>query len=397
MAAGDTLCVLCAAKTDPGCDPEKQVNEDAFGIRPIEGSLFAVVCDGMGGHTGGRVASHTAVDTILKRLLSPRSDRPTRDRLDEAILAASNAVHLIGGDAPPDERPGSTCVAAWLHADSLLIAHVGDSRCYLWRDNSLRPMTRDHSVIEAWIQAGQVTREQAHQHPDAHRITRALGIESKVKVEVSRPLQPLERDRLLLCSDGLTDLVTEPEIGEFLGRPSPVDQLADELVSLAKCRGGHDNVTVVILEVAVGNHVPLPSLDPSVLSCHQLTGRAQAGNATELVALRPSDTTRAVAAEVLDRTVVMDDGSGIGFAPPAAVQPGQPQAPRLAKTQPLLRVDQVAEAQVTDARPHQPPAVSDRPSAKNGVDSQGSKRLWAVLGLCLFLVLLAVAKRLLRH
>lgn len=298
------LRVSCAAVSDPGREPDKQVNEDAYGMAAIGGSLFAVVCDGMGGHTGGRVASHTAVETIQRTLLNADPTQPTRIRLNQAILAASAAVYRVGGDAALTERPGATCVAVWLHQSTLDVAHVGDSRAYRWRAGKLEALTRDHSVIEAWIEAGQVTREQAHQHPEAHRITRALGMSPHVEVELRKSDQLLAGDTFLLCSDGLTDLVTEADLASLLSRSCTLEQKATEAVALANARGGHDNITVVLLEAtdAAQPGVAVGGAPMNVL----LTTPAVSATATEQLGARPEPLDKTQALDRVDQTVLMD-------------------------------------------------------------------------------------------
>ena len=238
-----------AAQSDPGRDPNKQVNEDAFRAVELPDGLLVVVCDGMGGHVGGRIASQAAVQTIEQEWRGRGPVTDPRRLLGECIARAGTEVYALGGTNAASERPGSTCVAAWLGRDGLFVAHVGDSRAYRLRAGQLYPLTRDHTVVEAWLQAGQITPEQAKGHPDAHRITRALGIAPHVEVELrpSEDVRPF--DRLLLCTDGLTDLIEPSELVQRLGSPSDLDSIARGLVELANQRGGHDNITVVLIEI----------------------------------------------------------------------------------------------------------------------------------------------------
>jgi PPM family protein phosphatase len=380
------LLARVVAKSDPGRDPDKQVNEDAFGVTAIGGSLLAVVCDGMGGHAGGRLASHAAVDSILKELAASDPASPTRQRLQHAIVQASAAVHRIGGDAPAYERPGATCVALWLHAETLHVAHVGDSRGYRWRSGILLPLTRDHSVIEAWIQAGQVSREQARLHPDAHRITRALGIESTVEVELRPPEALMPGDKFLLCSDGLTDLVTEAELAEALGASRPLEELTDELVLLANIRGGHDNVTAVLLQVTDPTLVADP-LDPNASPPHYvLSTPAVLAVPTEQFEPCHARSAPTVSLETTDRTVLMDE---VPANPPTQSSQSVPTAGRaIGNTQPLIRVDVPATLQ------HRPKASNPMASPLVG---QKPRRIWLVLGITLLLIGFAIAYGLIRR
>jgi serine/threonine protein phosphatase PrpC len=249
MPPTPSLQLNTAARSDPGRDPNKQVNEDAFRIVSTDEGLLAMVCDGMGGHLGGQFASQAAIHAIETTWLAAGAGNDPRRRLGECIERAAAEVYALGGTTASTERPGSTCVAAWLSGQGLYVGHVGDSRAYRLRDRQLYRLTNDHTVVEAWILAGQLTREQAKGHPDAHRITRALGIAPTVEVEL-RPSEDVRvGDRLLLCSDGLTDLVEDVELADWLGRTEPLDGIAESLVHLANARGGHDNITVVLVEI----------------------------------------------------------------------------------------------------------------------------------------------------
>jgi PPM family protein phosphatase len=389
MSEQEPLCVVGAARSDPGREPDKQVNEDAYRICAVGGGLLAVVCDGMGGHTGGRIASHTAVDTILSSLARASAQLPTSERLRQAIAQASEAVYRIGGDVPTLERPGATCVAAWLHAATLHVAHVGDSRCYRWRSGGLLPLTRDHSVIEAFIQAGQVARAEAHLHPDAHRITRALGIQPKVEVELLPAEALLLGDKLLLCSDGLTDLVAESELRDQLSRPQPLDLMAAELVSLANARGGHDNVTVVLLEVtdwsSARGHPELGSATAQTdASAHYvLVTPAVLAGSTEQFAIPAASAQRTLPLVSTDRTILMVEQREVHPSGPA------PDPRRgLGKTQPFNPIDAPSAL-------HQRPRVSA--PIPHPTVGPSPRRLWILLGIALALVGLAVAIGLFRR
>lgn len=343
------LRATCAALSDPGRDPEKQVNEDAYATTALQNSLFVVVCDGMGGHAGGRLASTTAVEVVQRVLAGSDPLQPTQLRLHRAISEASSAVYRLGGEAANHERPGATCVAVWLHQNTLDVAHVGDSRAYRLRDGKLEALTRDHSVIEVWIAAGQVTREQAHQHPDAHRITRALGINPTVEVELRPTDSLLVGDQILLCSDGLTDLVTDDELRALMGRPIPLGQRVKEAILLANSRGGHDNITAVLIEVVPLAYVdstkrsdvrPHPTETVAALVVDLTTASVRLAN-TEQLPTQLDPLERTVAIDAVDQTILMDHprtpirtalgGAGaenktVPFAQPGipAIDPGKP-------------------------------------------------------------------------
>lgn len=241
-----------AELSDPGRDPAKQVNEDASGYAETPFGHLAVVCDGMGGHEAGREASQAAVRTIIEHARGSQAELPAGLVLKRAIEQAGRAVYALGGAAPPEHRPGSTCVALLIHPAGAEVAHAGDSRGYLVRRGHLERLTRDHSMVQELVDSGMLSPADALRHPEANKITRALGITPEVSVEVRAEPVPLEPgDVLLLATDGLTDLVSDPEILDVLERrvPSGTAVACQELVQLANSRGGHDNVTALVLAV----------------------------------------------------------------------------------------------------------------------------------------------------
>jgi serine/threonine protein phosphatase PrpC len=246
-----SVVVDLAELSDAGRDPAKQVNEDSSGYAETPAGHLAIVCDGMGGHAGGREASQAAVKTILELFSKDAPDLTPAAMLTRSIEQAARAVYAIGGSSPPELRPGSTCVTVLLHDGWADVAHVGDSRVYLVRRGTIRRVTRDHSMVQDLIDSGQLAPEDALSHPDANKITRALGIGLEVDVDLSEPI-PLEAgDTFLLASDGLTDLVMDPEIAQITTErgPSGPAVVCQELVNLANSRGGHDNITVLVLNV----------------------------------------------------------------------------------------------------------------------------------------------------
>jgi serine/threonine protein phosphatase PrpC len=238
-----------AQRTDPGRDPTKQQNEDAVGYRETRFGHLVVVCDGMGGHSGGQEASTAALATIFETFDRAPTDAIPRDVLRDAIMHANVRVRALGTDETPDGRPGSTVVAVLLHARGAEVAHAGDSRAYLIHEGQIFQLTRDHSMVQQMVDARMLTPAQAAVHPDANKITRALGIEDEVDVEVrAQPIAHVAGDAFILCTDGLSDLVESPEILQIASSEPPA-QAAAKLVNLANARGGHDNITVLILRV----------------------------------------------------------------------------------------------------------------------------------------------------
>jgi protein phosphatase len=232
-----------SADTDVG--KTRDHNEDSFGVGPAEqaerlGELL-VVCDGMGGHAAGEVASKIGVDTILSIYYGEASE----DRahvLEQAFEQANELIYARGNGSM-----GTTGVAALLLHDALHIANVGDSRAYLIRDGEIRQISRDHSFVGDQVAAGLITADQARSSPHRNVITRALGYQSGVTVDLFRwPLQI--DDIIVLCSDGLHGLVSDAEIARIAGEATP-DDAVHELIDLANSRGGTDNITVAIVQV----------------------------------------------------------------------------------------------------------------------------------------------------
>lgn len=240
-----------AIRTDPGRDPEKQVNEDAAAHKATRFGELCVVCDGMGGHEGGREASNLAVQTIVDYFETASEGARPADVLRDAITLANQRVYALAGSAQHTARPGSTVVAILVHKDGAEVAHVGDSRCFLVHGSQIFQVTKDHSMVQQLVDAGFLTPAQAATHPNANQITRALGMQQEVDVDVRpNPISYVTGDVFVLCSDGLSDLVEPPEILQVVGTDPPA-QAAGKLVELANARGGHDNITVAIVRAKV--------------------------------------------------------------------------------------------------------------------------------------------------
>jgi protein phosphatase len=235
-----------AQKSDPGRDPEKQINEDACGYRETRFGHLAIVCDGMGGHAGGQEAANLALATVLDVFdKAPRDARPG-PLLKEALEEANRRVY---GMIPlePGSRPGSTVVAILMHHEGTEVAHVGDSRCYQIHQSQIFQITKDHSMVQELVDHGLLTPAQAAVHPNANQITRALGMGPEVEVDLRpQPVIHVVGDAFVLCSDGLSDLVQPGEILQIV-TSAPAAQAAGQLVDLANARGGHDNISVQIL------------------------------------------------------------------------------------------------------------------------------------------------------
>jgi serine/threonine protein phosphatase PrpC len=238
----------------------RTANEDSFGICADEG-LF-VVCDGMGGAAAGEVASRVAVEAVLKSLCGPRKmvagrdtdpgpiSAPTNSEVSELLRdAVSDANHLVFSQAANDSRlhgMGTTLVALLVQGSKVWVAHVGDSRCYLYRDGVLEQQTRDHSLVDEQVKLGQLTREEAERSPLRNVITRAVGSQRSVSTEISE-IQTEPGDLFLLCSDGLTRELPDGRIEALLEKTDDLDAICKRLIDAANDAGGRDNVTCVVV------------------------------------------------------------------------------------------------------------------------------------------------------
>ena len=227
-------------KSDTG--RQRRANEDSFFARA---PLF-VVADGMGGAQAGEVASRLAAEAFAGGL--PDEGSP-EERLAARVHAANARIHEVSQEDRALHGMGTTLTAAYLDGDELALAHVGDSRAYLLRDGELTRLTRDHTLVEELVRRGELTEQEAAEHPQRSIITRALGPEPDVDVDLQTH-EAQAGDVVLLCSDGLTGMIGEDEVEEILGRASGLADAGRQLVHAANEAGGRDNITVVLFRVA---------------------------------------------------------------------------------------------------------------------------------------------------
>ncbi len=224
--------------TDTG--RQRRANEDAMFSRA---PLFAVA-DGMGGAKAGEIASRTAIDVIGLGV----EDGIVRSRLVELVRRANRAVHEAQRADEDLSGMGTTATVAHVGEEALTVAHVGDSRAYLVRGGSLRRLTDDHSLVEEMRRSGKLTAEEAANHPQRSIITRALGPDSVVDVDV-REFKLERGDVVLLCSDGLTSMIPEERVGEIIRKNQRLDTAGRALIAAANAAGGRDNITVVLFRI----------------------------------------------------------------------------------------------------------------------------------------------------
>ena len=234
-------------------------NEDSFRI--LEPLNLFILSDGMGGEAHGEVASALAVETIADYCAQPKEDSGVTlagvapdnwsadtKRLQNAVSQANFRIYDSAQKNPEQRGMGATLTAAWVNGSKLSVAHVGDSRAYLLRNGALQQLTSDHSLVAEQVRRGILTPQQAEESEMQSVLLRALGAHPEVQVDVDET-ELFPHDVLLLCSDGLTRMVTEPEIaGTLQAETNPVSA-AQKLVDLANERGGLDNVTVIVARV----------------------------------------------------------------------------------------------------------------------------------------------------
>jgi protein phosphatase len=219
----------------------RQNNEDSLYPEKSgesEGPVVLMVADGMGGHVAGEVASRLAVNAAASSSLEP-GDR---------VAAANRAIREEVARRPDLEGMGTTMTLVELTPEGVAhFGHVGDSRAYLFRDDALKQLTADHTVAAEMVALGQITAEEAEDHPRSHMIVRCLGLTRFVNVdEIELELEP--GDRILLCSDGLNSMVPQATISQTLGE-GPADEVAWRLIELANKAGGHDNISIILIDV----------------------------------------------------------------------------------------------------------------------------------------------------
>lgn len=257
--------LLIAANSHPGLSGK--TNEDRYSVSSfrledehVTPSVLAIVSDGIGGHRAGEVAAELAIRSISKYIAESNASKPNRI-LNQAIQVANQYIYDEAESDPAKKGMGATCACCWIIGDRLFAANLGDSRIYLLRNNSLHQLSTDHTWVQTALDAGIITDDQVKGHPNAHIISKYLGSKNKAepttgdnlriiasqeeKVD-THGIQLIPNDQLLICSDGLTDLVENHEIQMALSGKDPQENIQN-LINLANSRGGHDNITVVNL------------------------------------------------------------------------------------------------------------------------------------------------------
>lgn len=225
------------------------VNEDNFLVSEKEPFPYVIVADGMGGHQAGEVASIMAVDIVENhlhnRLNESMSADTVSDEIRRAFIAANSIIYTYAKNHYKIMGMGTTLTLAMVYKGKLITANVGDSRAYLIGDG-IEQITRDHSYVQELVRRGEITREQAKNHPRKNYITRAVGAEIALKADVS--IRDYNGEKILLCSDGLTNMVDDSEILRVMKNTDSLQHGVQELVDMANAAGGYDNITIAVLE-----------------------------------------------------------------------------------------------------------------------------------------------------
>lgn len=238
-----------AFRTDVG--RIRTINEDRAAVKSdLSGVVLALLADGMGGHQAGDIASQTTIDVIIAELADIDPDMSASQweyALQRAVEKANAVIYQQASKHTELSGMGTTVVAVIAAPDRMAIAHIGDSRAYVYHQGELRQLTDDHSLVNELLKSGQISEEEARIHPRRNVLTRALGTELAVETEICHADWE-EGDILLLCTDGLTNMIDEETIVHILNSKASLEGKADRLVDRALQAGGDDNITVVLVE-----------------------------------------------------------------------------------------------------------------------------------------------------
>lgn len=233
----------------------RPINEDGYYISEYSEALdaiYAMVADGMGGHRAGEVASTLAIreisEVINQGFSLDMTVADSKELLAKAVKRANRVIYDKSMEEAGCRGMGTTLTLCFAYGDKAMIAHVGDSRAYLLRGGVLHRITADHSLVQELLSSGRITEEEAEHHPQKNVITRALGTDSDVEIDLYE-FTLHAGDMILLCTDGFSNMLTDAEIKKLLqdGQDTALDRLAEQLVTAANLAGGYDNITAVLL------------------------------------------------------------------------------------------------------------------------------------------------------
>ncbi|HHU69676.1 MAG TPA: Stp1/IreP family PP2C-type Ser/Thr phosphatase [Thermoanaerobacterales bacterium] len=232
----------------------RSMNEDHYAIYKLSSDVYVfVIADGMGGHHAGDVASKMAVDEVLGFLKENyhKMENSILDLIQNSIIYANEKIFSKSLEIEEYSEMGTTLTLGMIYKDMLYVGHIGDSRIYLIRNKEITQISRDHSLVAELVRNGKITEEEAQIYPYKNIITRALGTENNIKVDLFEE-QLCDGDIVLLCTDGLTNLVNEHEISYICNEQSEdIINVPEKLVELANNRGGYDNITVIVAKYQI--------------------------------------------------------------------------------------------------------------------------------------------------
>ncbi len=239
--------MIYGAKSSVGCI--RLNNQDSFHLPKKDGLPLFIVADGMGGTNGGEIASTLAISAICTFLEDNLTDGvdDIAPALRNAVNEANKTIYRVARMRQEYSRMGTTCTVALIKDGLAYIAHIGDSRAYINHNGVLRQITCDHSYVQELLNAGQITAQEAKEHPDKHKITKAVGVNGFVTADVF--IEPFsDGDIILLCSDGLTNMIDDSCINEILCANEEPSKTVNKLVDAAEKAGGLDNITALIIK-----------------------------------------------------------------------------------------------------------------------------------------------------
>lgn len=237
-------------KTDIG--KIRDNNQDAYYISQKEDRFLFIIADGMGGHKAGETASNMAIDIIsnsLKDLLENLviGDKEIQDKIKNAIYEANNKIYIKSMEDEEFSGMGTTVTLAYVTDKNIFIGHAGDSRAYVLKNDILSQITNDHSLVEELIRNGSISKEEARHHPQRNIITRAVGTSNEIETDLI--VRPKNKDEiLLLCTDGLTNMLDDDEIKDTLIINKDIQKACEELIKLSNDKGGFDNITILAVK-----------------------------------------------------------------------------------------------------------------------------------------------------
>ncbi len=235
-----------SAATSAGC--VRPLNEDAYYVSDPNSSamVLAIIADGMGGHNAGEIASSKAVAIVQEEVLA-KGDKSAKEILVKAVDDANREIHEMSKKKKSLSGMGTTITACVVENKYVTAVQVGDSRLYQIRKNSITQITKDHSLVELLVENGEITKEEAKSHPQKNIITRAVGTEKTVESDVYE-FKTKKDDVILLCSDGLVNMVEDETILSVVSTAQDLEEAANTLVSKAEAAGGTDNITVILIQ-----------------------------------------------------------------------------------------------------------------------------------------------------